>query len=59
MALDRHTTLRPRLDERGATLFGVRDGLIAWGRLYVEPVEQDGGDIEKQMQDRLGGAATR
>ena len=25
---------------RGVTIFGVQDGLIAWGRLYVEPVEQ-------------------
>ncbi|HEX2054047.1 MAG TPA: nuclear transport factor 2 family protein [Actinomycetota bacterium] len=28
------------LDERGVMLMGIRDGLVAWGRLYVEEVEQ-------------------
>jgi hypothetical protein len=27
------------------TLFGVEDGLIAWGRLYMEDVEAAGEDI--------------
>jgi ketosteroid isomerase-like protein len=28
-----------RLDMRGVTIFGVRDGRIVWGRLYLEDVE--------------------
>jgi ketosteroid isomerase-like protein len=35
---------------RGATIFVVRDGLIADGRLYMEPVETDGGDIEAAVE---------
>jgi len=36
---------------RGATIFVVSDGLIAEGRLYMEPVEADGGDIEAAVQE--------
>jgi hypothetical protein len=36
---------------RGATIFVVRDGLIAEGRLYMEPVEADGGNIEAAVQE--------
>ncbi len=31
---------------RGVTIFDVRDGEIVAGRLYMEPVEEAGGDIE-------------
>ena len=30
------------LELRGVIIFGVRDGLVAWSRMYVEPVEQVG-----------------
>lgn len=36
---------------RGITILVVRDGLIAEGRLYMEPVEADGGDIETAVQE--------
>jgi ketosteroid isomerase-like protein len=36
---------------RGVTIFVVRDGLISEGRLYMEPVEADGGDIEAAVQE--------
>ena len=36
---------------RGVTVLVVRDGLIAEGRLYVEPVEQPEGDIDTAVQD--------
>ncbi len=36
---------------RGVTIFVVRDGLVAEGRLYMEPVETDGGDIEDAVQE--------
>ena len=40
-----------RFAMRGATIFVVSDGLIAEGRLYMEPVEADGGDIEAAVQE--------
>lgn len=36
---------------RGTTIFVVRDGLITEGRLYMEPVETDAGDIEASVRD--------
>jgi ketosteroid isomerase-like protein len=36
---------------RGVTVFLVRDGLVAQGRLYMEPVEDDGGDIQAAVQE--------
>ena len=36
---------------RGVTIFVVRDGLIAEGRLYMEPVETVGGDIEAAVEE--------
>jgi hypothetical protein len=36
---------------RGITIFVVRDGLVAEGRLYMEPVEADGGDIAAAVQE--------
>jgi len=36
---------------RGVAIFVVRDGLVAEGRLYMEPVEGDGGDIEAAVQE--------
>jgi hypothetical protein len=44
---------------RGVTIFVVRDGLVAEARLYMEPVEADGGDIAGAVpggrQSRAGG----
>ncbi len=36
---------------RGVTIVVVRDDLIAEGRLYMEPVQGDGGDIEAAVQE--------
>ena len=36
---------------RGVARFVVRDGLVAEGRLYMEPVETEGGDIEAAVQE--------
>lgn len=38
------------LNMAGVTLFGVREERIVWGRLYMEPVEEDGEDIDQAMQ---------
>jgi ketosteroid isomerase-like protein len=44
-----------RLDMAGVILFGVRAQRIAWGRLYVEPVEHGQG-IESAVHDMSGDA---
>ena len=36
---------------RGVTLMVVRDGLIAEGRLYLEPVDLGGADIDAAVQE--------
>jgi hypothetical protein len=38
------------LDMRGVTLLRVREGRIVWGRLYMEPVEEDGEDIDESVR---------
>ncbi len=38
------------LHMRGVTLFGLRGGLIAWGRLYMELVEEDGAGIREAVR---------
>jgi hypothetical protein len=45
---------RSPLDIRGVTLFGIRDGRIAWGRLYMEEVEAAGENIDETVR-RLAG----
>jgi ketosteroid isomerase-like protein len=30
------------LELRGVIIFGIQDGLVAWSRMYLEPVEQEG-----------------
>ena len=35
----------------GATVFGVSEGLAQWGRLYMEPVDVDGGDIQAMVRE--------
>jgi ketosteroid isomerase-like protein len=34
---------------RGVIVLGIEGGLIAWGRLYMEGVERDGGDIDEMV----------
>jgi ketosteroid isomerase-like protein len=43
-----------RLDMAGVIVFGVRDGRIAWARLYVEPVEQGGAGIDAAVRQMAG-----
>jgi ketosteroid isomerase-like protein len=42
------------LDERGVIVMGVRDGRIAWGRLYVDDVEHEGADIDAVVRNMAG-----
>ena len=41
-------------DERGVLILGVRDDRIAWGRLYVDEVEQEGADIDAVVRRMVG-----
>jgi hypothetical protein len=38
----------------GVIVFGVRDDVIAWARLYVEPVEQGGAGIAAAVNQVSG-----
>ena len=40
-----------RLDMAGVIVLGLREDRVAWARLYVEPVEQQGAGIEAAVRD--------
>ena len=40
-----------RLDMAGVIVFGLRDDRLAWARLYVEPVEEQGAGIQAAVRD--------
>jgi SnoaL-like protein len=42
------------LNLRGVTLFGAEGGEIAWGRLYMEEVEEAGEDIDETVRQLSG-----
>ncbi len=42
------------LNMAGVTIFGVEEDRIVWGRLYVEPVEENGQDIDEAMRTITG-----
>ncbi|HEX4733390.1 MAG TPA: nuclear transport factor 2 family protein [Thermoleophilaceae bacterium] len=44
-------TTGERLDMAGVIVLGLRDDRIAWARLYVEPVEQEGAGIDAAVRD--------
>jgi limonene-1,2-epoxide hydrolase len=44
------------LEMAGVTVMGVRDGVIAWARLYVEPVEELGAGIDAAVRRMTGDA---
>ena len=43
-----------RLDMAGVIVFGVSDGRLAWARLYVEPVDQEGAGIDSAVRRMAG-----
>lgn len=45
-----HTDGAP-FEMRGTTVFGVVEDRIAWGRLYMEPVELEGAGIEEMVRE--------
>jgi len=41
---------------RGVTVLGVEDDRIAWGRFYMEPVADDGVDVEAAVREAIAPA---
>jgi len=39
------------LNMRGVIILGIGDGRIKWGRLYMEQIEQESGDINAAVQN--------
>jgi hypothetical protein len=44
---------------RGVIIFGVADGLIAWARFYLEPVQENAGSVDQAVRRQVmpGGAS--
>ena len=40
-----------RLNMRGVMILGIQDGRITWGRLYMEQIEEESGDINAKVAD--------
>ena len=36
---------------RGVIVLGIQDERVAWGRLYMDEVEQDGADIDQMVRE--------
>jgi ketosteroid isomerase-like protein len=41
-------------ESRGMSIFGIRDGRIAWARLYLEETEREGADITETVRRLTG-----
>ena len=41
---------------RGVVIFGVKDGLAAWARFYLEPVHEGGDGVDQFRSRQLGGS---
>jgi hypothetical protein len=39
---------------RGVVIFGVEDGLVAWARFYLEPVQEGGGGAGEFVRQQVG-----
>jgi hypothetical protein len=46
--------LQRTADMAGVVVCGVSDGLLGWARLYVEPVEREGGGIDAAVREMSG-----
>jgi ketosteroid isomerase-like protein len=45
-------------DWRGVIIMGVADGLIAWGRLYMEPTDLAGAAIDAVVENMTAGGSS-
>jgi hypothetical protein len=44
---------------QGVIVTGIQDAQIAWGRLYMEVIEQGGGDIDEMVRQTYGPPAVQ
>jgi hypothetical protein len=42
---------------RGVIIFGVADGLAAWARFYLEPVQADAGTVDQAVRRQVSAGA--
>jgi ketosteroid isomerase-like protein len=42
---------------RGVVIFGVDGGLLTWARFYLEPVQEDGGNVDTAVRRQVAAAA--
>ena len=38
---------------RGVVIFGMADGLLIWGRFYLEPVQEGGGNVDAAVRQQV------
>jgi ketosteroid isomerase-like protein len=38
---------------RGVVIFGIEDGLAAWARFYLEPVQPDAGSVDQAVRHQV------
>ena len=38
---------------RGVVIFGVSDGLVAWARFYLEPVQEAAGSVDEAVRHQV------
>jgi ketosteroid isomerase-like protein len=43
---------------RGVSIFGVAEDRLAWVRFYLEPVEEDSGDVDANTRRVVGATST-
>lgn len=44
---------------RGVVIVGVANGLLAWARFYLEPVQEGGGNVDAAVRHQIEPAASR
>ena len=49
-------TAGERFDWRGVAVFGIENNRIAWGRLYMEPLQETGGGIDAAVTSMTHGS---
>ena len=54
--MERVAVERDEDEHDGVTLLGVDEDRIVWGRLYMEPVEEGGEDIDESVHSITEGA---
>ena len=46
-----------KMHSRGVNVFGIREGQITWGRVYMETVEKNGIDLDERVRRMAEGTS--